>query len=105
MPRTNNRLEMRNVHIYGAEDPAVVVGGFFLTQPLTNANFYAMLDIFVAPTEETPIQDDYHFYFLRREHGVPVERNGHLFQPGNYYLVAKNKLFFFIAFSSFRKLT
>jgi hypothetical protein len=74
-------------------------------QPLTNANFYAMLDIFVAPTEETPIQDDYHFYFLRREHGVPVERDEHPFQPGNYYLVAKGELLLFIAFLSFRKLT
>ena len=40
-----NRLRGRNVHIYDAKNPTVVLGGLILSNGVTNRNLYSMLDI------------------------------------------------------------
>ena len=35
----------RNVHIYDPPDPDTVLGGLILTDGVTNANFYSMIEI------------------------------------------------------------
>ena len=42
----SDRSAGRNVHIYDARDPDVVLGGLTLTNGVTNANFYSMVETF-----------------------------------------------------------
>ena len=73
-----SRSAGRNVHIYSANDPTTVLGGLVLTNGVTNANFYSMVEIiFIFGSD----------YFLRDEGGVAVERNDRPLQPGNYYIL------------------
>jgi hypothetical protein len=73
-----NRSEGRNVHIYDAKDPATVLGGLILTNGVTNANFYSMVEILFV-FEGT--------FLLQDESGITVQRDGHPLQPGNYYIL------------------
>jgi hypothetical protein len=74
-----NRSGGRNVHIYDANDPATVVGGLILTNGVTNANFYSMVEILFIFTST---------FFLQDEGDTEIERDGHPLQPGKYYIVA-----------------
>jgi hypothetical protein len=74
-----NRSAGRNVHIYDINDPTTVLGGLILTNGVTNANFYFMVEIFVISTNP---------FFLQDEGGIKIEKDGHPLQPGNYYIVA-----------------
>ncbi|KAF8448357.1 hypothetical protein BGX38DRAFT_1250326 [Terfezia claveryi] len=42
-----NRSAGRDVHIYGANDPTTVLGGLIVTNGITNANFYSMVEVFL----------------------------------------------------------
>ena len=73
-----NRSVGRNVHIYNANHPTTELGGLVLTNGVTNANFYSMVEIiFNFDTD----------YFLRGEGGMTVQRDDYLLQPGNYYIL------------------
>ncbi|XTI87543.1 hypothetical protein V2W45_1389912 [Cenococcum geophilum] len=37
----------RNVRLYGANDPTTELGGLFLTNGITNADFYSMVEIII----------------------------------------------------------
>ena len=71
-----------DVHIYDTNDHGTVLGGLTLTNGVTNANFYLMVEIIF-------IFDS--FYFLRDEGGTIVERDDHPLQSGNYYIVTAGK--------------
>ena len=86
-----NRSKGRDVHIYNANDPSTELGGLILTNGVTNANFYLMVEILFI-FEST--------YFLRDEGGVRVQRDGHQFQPGNYYIVATSRFCIILPFHS-----
>ncbi|KAI9877963.1 MAG: hypothetical protein M1830_002331 [Pleopsidium flavum] len=78
MPATN-RVEGRNVHIYDAKDPSKSLGGLILTDGITNANFYAMIDILFI-FEST--------FILRLNNGnKTVPKNRDALQQGNYHIV------------------
>ena len=85
-----NRSAGRNVHIYDASDPISVLGGLALTNGITNANFYAMIDILFLFGST---------FFLRDEGGNAVERNGQALQPGKYYIVAASEFCGVLAFT------
>lgn len=75
----SNRALGRDVHIYDANDPTgPVLGGLILTNSVTNANFYSMVEIIFIFDKD---------YFLRDETGTTLQRDGHLLQPGSYYIV------------------
>lgn len=74
----------RNVHIYDANDPAAELGGLILTNGVTNANFYSMVEIIC-------IFDRDYDYLIRDEGGTTIERDDHLLQPGNYYILTNGK--------------
>jgi hypothetical protein len=75
-----NRSEGRDVHIYDAKDPAIVLGGLILTKGVTNANLYLMLEILFVFENN---------FEVRREGHTNIERNDEsLLQPGNYYINA-----------------
>ena len=77
-----NRTAGRNVHIYDVKDPDTVLGGLLLTNGVTNANLYSMLEIFC-------IFDSTHF--LREEHGTIILRDVHPLYPSKYYILTDGK--------------
>ncbi|KAI5843786.1 HNH endonuclease-domain-containing protein [Morchella snyderi] len=82
MPAANRSLG-RDVHIYNANDPTEALGGLTLTNGVTNANFYSMVEIIC-------IFD--HDYFIRDDGGTTVQRDNHPLQPGNYYILTDGSI-------------
>ena len=80
-----NRSEGRNVHIHNANNPNEVLGGLILTNGVTKANFYSMIEILFIFTNT---------YFLRHNGNAntAVQRDNTPLQPGNYYIVPTGKL-------------
>jgi hypothetical protein len=77
-----DRSEGRNVHIYDANHPTTVLGGLILTNGVTNANLYSMVEIIVIFNGP---------FFLRNDGDVEITKNNHPLQPGKYYIVATGK--------------
>jgi len=77
-----NRSAGRDVYIYNANDPDTVLGGLILTDGVTNANFYSMVEVFL-------LFDSY--YILRHEDGAMVMRDEQALRRGNYYIVTNGK--------------
>lgn len=73
-----NRSAGRDVHIYEAKDPDTVIGGLILTNGVTNANLYSMVEIIC-------IFDS--VYFLQDEYGITIQRDGSPLHPGKYYIL------------------
>ena len=80
-----DRVAARNVQIYDAKELDSTLGGFYLTQDVTNSGFYAMLDVFIVPSATTPFQENFG-YVLQKEDGTNVQRDSNFFRPGSYYL-------------------
>ena len=77
-----NRSGGRNVHIYDANNPTVELGGLILSNGVTNANFYSMVEILIIFTSS---------FFLQDETGTRIQKNDHPLQPGKYYIVSIGK--------------
>ncbi|KIW78778.1 hypothetical protein Z517_08617 [Fonsecaea pedrosoi CBS 271.37] len=75
---TGDRSAGRNVYIYDLNDRTTVIGGLILQPGVTNANFYAMIEIIVI--FEGP-------FFLQNENETKIEKDDYPLQPGNYYIV------------------
>ncbi|KIW85625.1 hypothetical protein Z517_01017 [Fonsecaea pedrosoi CBS 271.37] len=73
-----DRSAGRNVHIYDLNDPTTVIGGLIARPGVTNANFYAMIEIIVM--FDGP-------FFLQNENETRIEKDDHPLQPGQYYIV------------------
>ena len=73
-----NRSAGRDVHIYDVKDPNTALGGLILTNGVTNANFYSMIEIFC-------IFDS--VFFLRDEGGTVIQRDGDPLRPSKYYIL------------------
>ena len=72
-----SRIIGRNVYIYSAGNTNTVLGGLSLTDGITNANFYSMVEIvFVFDSD----------YTLCSESGATVQRDGHPLQAGKYFI-------------------
>jgi hypothetical protein len=79
-----NRALGRDIHIYDANDPITVLGGFIRSNDITNANLYAMLEVFLF------FDGNYH---LQRENGTDVQRDEQALQAGNYYIITTGTRF------------
>jgi hypothetical protein len=77
-----DRSKYRNVHIFNASDRNTTIGGLILTDGVTNANFYTMVEIIVIAISD---------FTLRNESDVIIEKDSSLLQPGNYYIHAPRK--------------
>jgi hypothetical protein len=77
-----NRAKGRDVHIFNASDPNTELGGLILTNGVTNANLYAMVEIVFIVTSK---------YFLQDAATNRIEKDDHPLKPGNYYIVATSK--------------
>ncbi|KAF8459841.1 hypothetical protein BDZ91DRAFT_741339 [Kalaharituber pfeilii] len=73
-----NRSAGRDVHIYNVNDPDTLIGGLILTNGVTNASFYSMVEIICIFNQG---------YFLRREDGTEVQRNDQPLRRGSYFIV------------------
>jgi len=80
-----NRSTVRDVHIFDISDRDTSIGGLVLTAGVTNANLYAMIEIFVIFNGE---------YILRNESDTTIEKDNSLLLPGNYYIDSPRKYFF-----------
>jgi hypothetical protein len=84
MPSTN-RSAGRNVHIYNANEPNTVLGGLYVNDGVTNANFYSMLDfIFIFSGE----------YLLRDGDGNKILKDSNPLQPNKYYIVTQGRFIY-----------
>jgi hypothetical protein len=77
-----DRSQGRDVHIYDAKNPTTVLGGLILTNGVTNANFYSMIEILILFTSD---------FALQNESEIEVKRNNDPLQPGRYYINAISK--------------
>jgi hypothetical protein len=82
-----NRSEGRDVHIYDNKDRTTMLGGLILSPGVTNANFYAMIRIFV---EFTP-RNFSRTFSLRNQNRITIQENHQSLQPGNYYIITSGK--------------
>jgi hypothetical protein len=81
----HNRSAVRDVHIFDISDRDTSIGGLVLTAGVTNANLYAMIEIFVIFSSE---------YILRNESNTTIEKDDSPLVPGNYYIDSPRKYFF-----------
>jgi hypothetical protein len=81
----HNRSAGRNVHIFDTRDRNTSIGGLILTASVTNANLYAMIEIFVIFNGE---------YILHNESDITIEKDDSILLPGNYYIDSPCKSFF-----------
>jgi hypothetical protein len=82
-----DRSRGRDVHIYDSNDSTTVIGGLILSNGVTNANFYSMVEILVLFTS--------HFE-LRDKDDTKIERNDNPLQPGNYYIYSLGKFIYYL---------
>ncbi|KAH8647056.1 HNH endonuclease-domain-containing protein [Tricladium varicosporioides] len=86
-----NRSKGRDVHIFDASDRNTSIGGLILTAGVTNANLYAMIEIFVIFDGEDILQNESSIaiegeYILRNESSIAIEKDDSMLLPGNYYI-------------------
>jgi len=74
-----DRSEGRDIHVYDANERTTLIGGLILTNGVTNANFYSMVEIVVLFTSN---------FEVRKEDDTKIERNDDPLQPGKYYIAA-----------------
>ncbi|KAH8654977.1 HNH endonuclease-domain-containing protein [Tricladium varicosporioides] len=72
-----DRSRGRTVHIFDASNRNTAIGGLILTDGVTNANLYAMVEIIVIVTSK---------FTLQNESDVIVEKDSSPLQPGSYYI-------------------
>jgi hypothetical protein len=86
-----NRSAGRDVHVYNNNNRTTVLGGLILSPGVTNANFYAMIRIFV---EFTP-RNFSRTFSLRNQSRITIQENHQPLQPGNYYIVTSGKFLYY----------
>jgi hypothetical protein len=72
-----DRLRGRNIHIYDANNLSIAIGGLILTDGVTNANFYSMVEVLVLFTSN---------FELCNESNTRILRNNDPLQPGDYFI-------------------
>jgi hypothetical protein len=82
MPAGDRALD-RDVFIYDAKDPDKVLGGLVLTNGVTNANFYLMIEIMIIFGGSFSLLDG---------DGIKIKRNDDPLQAGSYFIDADGRL-------------
>ena len=83
MVMASNRSVGRDIYIYDAHNPNIVLGGLILTNGVTNANFYSMVEVFLRFDSD---------YLLLYEAGTVIKRDEQVLRRENYYIVTNSKL-------------
>ena len=74
----------RDIHIFDTRDRSTSIGGLILTEGVTNANLYTIIEIFVLFNSEC---------VLRNENDVEIEKDASPLFPGNYHIDSRGTLF------------
>ncbi len=82
----------RNVFFHDIRHPDTILGGLILSNGVTKANFYQMVEIVLIISED---------YFLQNPEGEKVLRNVDPLLPGNYYVVTDGTVEVLYLFLSF----
>jgi len=77
-----NRSAGRYVHIYDTSNPATVLGGLIFTNSVTNANFYAMVEVFLLFDSE---------YVLQHQDGMELQRNDECLRRESCFIVTNSR--------------
>ena len=83
-----NRSGGRNIHIYNPDDLTEPLGGLVLTNGITNANLYAMVEVFVVINSNFVLRHQDPTDGLR---DIPIDEQP--LQPGNYYVITGGRSF------------
>ncbi|KAE8448048.1 hypothetical protein EG329_009971 [Mollisiaceae sp. DMI_Dod_QoI] len=86
-----NRSKGRDVHIFDASDRNTSISGLVLTAGVTNANLYAIIEIFVIFDGEDILQNKSSIaikgeYILRNKSNIAIKKNNSMLLPRNYYI-------------------
>lgn len=81
MSREDGRALARDVFIYDLRDLNTLLGGLVLTAGVTDANFYAMVDIIIDILLPGP-------FFLQNENSGTIAQDAQPLLPGRYFVVA-----------------
>jgi hypothetical protein len=79
MPGVGVRAFLRDVFFYDLRDLDTLLGGLVLTPGVTNANFYAMVNVVLVISST---------FFLQNDHGDTIPQDTQPLLPGNYFIVA-----------------
>ncbi|RPA95700.1 hypothetical protein L873DRAFT_1696889 [Choiromyces venosus 120613-1] len=79
----SDRSAWRDTFIYASDDRDTELGGLYVTEGMTNANLYSMVEIFCIISDAFDLQDD-------REQ--LVERDEGSLRAGNYYIVTNGTI-------------
>jgi len=79
-----DRAAWRDTWIYSSGNCDNILGGLWVAEGMTNANLYAMLEIFCSFTDT---------FTLRNDSQLLVENDAQKLQPGNYYIVTNGNSF------------
>ncbi|KAF8429735.1 hypothetical protein EV426DRAFT_582573 [Tirmania nivea] len=77
---TWNRSAGRDVLIYDAQDPTIILGGLICT---SNRTLYATIEISIFFNSK---------YYRQHENGMNVPRNEQSIQPGKYYIMTTGSI-------------
>jgi len=80
---TANRSAGRDVQIYDVNDPTTALGGLLLTDGVTNASSYSMVDIVCIFDPQ---------YFLRDKGGMTIQRDNHPLHAEKYCIVTSGSI-------------
>jgi hypothetical protein len=96
---STDRSAERNVHIYHPDDLVKPLGGLVVTNGITYANFYAMVEVFLFFSSP---------FVLRHEDVTDTLRDTpkdeQPLQPGNYYVIAEGEKLPCVHWQAFVKL-
>ncbi|PUU73776.1 HNH endonuclease-domain-containing protein [Tuber borchii] len=82
-PICDNRADGRDTFIYDSNHRDTLLGGLWLTEGVTNANLYYMVEIICVFTDTFDIHDN---------NEQLVERDEKPLQPGNYFIVTNGSI-------------
>ncbi|KAG0123251.1 hypothetical protein HOY82DRAFT_575160 [Tuber indicum] len=78
-----DRSAWRDTHIYSFDNRETILGGLWVSEGITNANLYSMLEIFCFCTDT---------FVLHDELEQLLARDSEQLRPGNYYIVTNGSI-------------
>lgn len=79
-----DRSAGRTLQLYNSSDKENVIGGLIVTNGITHANLYFMVEIIVVATSE---------FTLRDEDDMDIPKDDAQVEPGDYFINAASKIY------------
>lgn len=79
----SNQMALRDIHIYDAQDPDILLGGLVLSRGMTNGLLYSMIEMaFVISCG----------FIIRNENNVWISRDNLPLQSGSYFILTSGPI-------------